>query len=106
MFIMSDLLELVQAHATFRFVISDETTTSPRLLIWIFNPNVSITYRKVDGPPMPSPLRQPISARTPSKSPRRASSPSLKVAASPAPSVQTIKAAKVLYKVLEDGLSR
>jgi hypothetical protein len=106
MFIMSDLLELVQAHATFRFVISDETTTSPRLLVWIFNPTVGITYRTVDGPPMPSPLRQPPFAQARRRPSTTSARHSHKSAADVRPIVKTIKAAKVLYKVLEDGLSR
>jgi hypothetical protein len=58
--LMSDLLELVQAHATFRFVISDQATSEARLLIWIFNPSIKLSYRRSTATPLPSPGRRLI----------------------------------------------
>lgn len=45
-FVVSDMLELSQAHASHRFVISDETTNEPRLALWLFNPSMRVSYRK------------------------------------------------------------
>ncbi|KAG1748303.1 HECT-like ubiquitin-conjugating enzyme-binding-domain-containing protein [Suillus paluster] len=43
-FIMQDMLEHVSAHATYRFVISDEEEERPRLLIWLFKPRIRVSY--------------------------------------------------------------
>lgn len=43
-FILEDMLELVRAHATYRFVILDEEEEKPRLLIWIFKPQIRLSY--------------------------------------------------------------
>ncbi|KAG2136653.1 HECT-like ubiquitin-conjugating enzyme-binding-domain-containing protein [Suillus clintonianus] len=43
-FIMQDMLEHVSAHATYRFVISDEEEERPRLLIWLFKPKIRVSY--------------------------------------------------------------
>ncbi|WVQ73743.1 hypothetical protein IAR50_003323 [Cryptococcus sp. DSM 104548] len=61
-FVVSDMLELAQAHASYRFIISDEETQSKRLFIWLFNSSTSISYSKGHQPsgsasPLSSPLR-------------------------------------------------
>ncbi|KAG9313478.1 HECT-like ubiquitin-conjugating enzyme-binding-domain-containing protein [Chiua virens] len=43
-FVLHDMLEHVQAHATYRFVLSDEEDEKPRLLIWLFKPRLRISY--------------------------------------------------------------
>ncbi|KIJ11155.1 hypothetical protein PAXINDRAFT_119016 [Paxillus involutus ATCC 200175] len=43
-FVLQDMLEHVQAHATYRFVLSDEEEERPRLLIWLFKPKIRISY--------------------------------------------------------------
>ncbi|KAG6333893.1 hypothetical protein ID866_5195 [Astraeus odoratus] len=43
-FIVRDMLEHVQAHATYRFVLSDEEEERPRLLVWLFKPSIRISY--------------------------------------------------------------
>jgi hypothetical protein len=43
-FVLHDMLEHVQAHATYRFVLSDEEDERPRLLIWLFKPRMRISY--------------------------------------------------------------
>jgi len=43
-FIVEDMIEFVHAHATYRFVISDEEDERPRLLIWLFKPSMRIAY--------------------------------------------------------------
>lgn len=43
-FIVRDMLEHVQAHATYRFVLSDEEEEKPRLLVWLFKPKIRISY--------------------------------------------------------------
>jgi len=43
-YIVADMAEFVQAHATYRFVIFDEEEDRPRLLIWLFKPSMGISY--------------------------------------------------------------
>ncbi|KAF8649175.1 hypothetical protein AX16_005973 [Volvariella volvacea WC 439] len=43
-FVVGDMTEFVQAHATYRFVMMDEEDERPRLLIWLFKPNMRIAY--------------------------------------------------------------
>ncbi|KAH8113817.1 HECT-like ubiquitin-conjugating enzyme-binding-domain-containing protein [Phellopilus nigrolimitatus] len=43
-FILEDMLEIVQAHATYRFVVLDEEDERPRLLIWLFKPHIRLAY--------------------------------------------------------------
>lgn len=43
-FILQDIDEFVQAHATYRFVLSDEEEEKPRILIWVFKPHMRISY--------------------------------------------------------------
>ncbi|KAI5118543.1 hypothetical protein M0805_008484 [Coniferiporia weirii] len=43
-FILEDMLELVRAHATYRFIILDEEEERPRLLIWLFKPHMRLAY--------------------------------------------------------------
>ncbi|TFK48970.1 hypothetical protein OE88DRAFT_1663265 [Heliocybe sulcata] len=44
-FIVEDMVELVQAHATYRFVVIDEENEWPRILIWLFKPSIRIAYK-------------------------------------------------------------
>ncbi|KAI6019965.1 HECT-like ubiquitin-conjugating enzyme-binding-domain-containing protein [Pisolithus orientalis] len=43
-FIVRDMIEHVQAHATYRFVLSDEEEEKPRILVWLFKPRIRISY--------------------------------------------------------------
>ncbi|TDL22743.1 hypothetical protein BD410DRAFT_788044 [Rickenella mellea] len=43
-FILEDMIELVQAHASHRFLLLDEEEEKPRLLIWLFKPNMLLSY--------------------------------------------------------------
>ncbi|KAI0346635.1 hypothetical protein BDW22DRAFT_1352794 [Trametopsis cervina] len=43
-FIVEDMNEHVHAHATYRFVIADEEQERPRLLVWLFKPNMRLAY--------------------------------------------------------------
>ncbi|KAK7681493.1 hypothetical protein QCA50_015585 [Cerrena zonata] len=43
-FIVEDMNEFVQAHATYRFVVVDEEDDRPRILIWLFKPNMRLSY--------------------------------------------------------------
>lgn len=40
------MLELSQAHASYRFLITDEATGAPRLALWLFNPSMHVAYRR------------------------------------------------------------
>ncbi|KAF8800567.1 hypothetical protein BYT27DRAFT_7199686 [Phlegmacium glaucopus] len=43
-FVVEDMIEFVQAHASYRFVIRDEEDEKPRILIWLFKPKMSLAY--------------------------------------------------------------
>ncbi|KDQ58353.1 hypothetical protein JAAARDRAFT_34152 [Jaapia argillacea MUCL 33604] len=43
-FIAEDMIELMQAHATYRFVLLDEEEERPRVLIWLFKPSIRLSY--------------------------------------------------------------
>jgi len=44
-FIVEDMAELARAHATYRFVIMDEEEERPRILMWLFKPNIRLSYK-------------------------------------------------------------
>ncbi|KAI9509320.1 HECT-like ubiquitin-conjugating enzyme-binding-domain-containing protein [Russula earlei] len=44
-FIVEDMVELARAHATYRFVILDEEEERPRILMWLFKPNMRLSYK-------------------------------------------------------------
>ncbi|WVW79954.1 hypothetical protein I302_101927 [Kwoniella bestiolae CBS 10118] len=107
LFIVSDMLELSQAHASHRFIVSDEETGERRVYIWLFNPSVKMSYaRPNESSPLPSPLRKSMTIDQ--KVSRRSS-----VASSigggggrqPArPSMvdsKILRASKIMYKVVE-----
>ncbi|KAJ4000162.1 HECT-like ubiquitin-conjugating enzyme-binding-domain-containing protein [Lentinula boryana] len=43
-FVIEDMVEFVHAHASYRFIISDEEDERPRILIWLFKPNLQLAY--------------------------------------------------------------
>ncbi|KAI0036116.1 HECT-like ubiquitin-conjugating enzyme-binding-domain-containing protein [Vararia minispora EC-137] len=43
-FVVEDMNELAMAHATYRFVVLDEEEERPRLLLWLFKPNLKLSY--------------------------------------------------------------
>jgi len=43
-FVVEDMTEFVQAHASYRFVICDEEQEKPRILIWLFKPRMRLAY--------------------------------------------------------------
>ncbi|KAF9457746.1 HECT-like ubiquitin-conjugating enzyme-binding-domain-containing protein [Collybia nuda] len=55
-FIIEDMIEFVQAHASYRFVILDEEDECPRILIWLFKPSLRLAYT------IPTPYAIPKSA--------------------------------------------
>jgi hypothetical protein len=126
-FVISDMLELAQAHASYRFVISDEETDEKKLAvsatacrvailrrvgvadhatqIWLFNPSVRISYRKAtsSSSPLPSPLRATFTDRRdslPSARSKRSSVNASVSLASGSMAARNIRAAKIFYKVL------
>lgn len=106
---MADLLELAQAHATYRFIISDEEENKPRLLIWIFNPSVKISYRTTSVA-SPSPLKHSASASSDTdrrSGSRRSSSASASSSKESAKVIsKTLRAAKIMYTQVDDQRSR
>ncbi|KAG8904851.1 hypothetical protein FRB99_001057 [Tulasnella sp. 403] len=53
-FVVADMLELQQAHATHRFIIKDEEESKPRILLWLFNPSVRLSYESPTRLSLPS----------------------------------------------------
>lgn len=111
-FVVADMLELAQAHATYRFVIVDEETNQRRLLVWLFNPSVGIAYRKATGSPLPSPLRTSFMDQRLNSNPvgltsgLNASTAVSDLTRSLLPPSKTLRAAKIMYKVItEDGVN-
>ncbi|KAK7044556.1 HECT-like ubiquitin-conjugating enzyme-binding-domain-containing protein [Favolaschia claudopus] len=43
-FIVEDMAEFVEAHASYRFIILDEEEERARILIWLFKPNMRLAY--------------------------------------------------------------
>ncbi|KAJ7461799.1 HECT-like ubiquitin-conjugating enzyme-binding-domain-containing protein [Mycena galericulata] len=43
-FIVEDMTEFVDAHASYRFIILDEEDERARILIWLFKPNMRLAY--------------------------------------------------------------
>jgi len=43
-FIVEDMMEYVQAHATYRFILHDDEEERPRILVWLFKPSMRIAY--------------------------------------------------------------
>ncbi|ORY25819.1 HECT-like ubiquitin-conjugating enzyme-binding-domain-containing protein [Naematelia encephala] len=93
-FVVSDMLELAQAHASYRFIIADEENSAKRLLIWLFTPSTRISYKKALSTPAPSP--RPSRRRSASKLQRQSSSTS----PTGSNSSKVLRVAKVLYKVI------
>ncbi|KAG7448532.1 uncharacterized protein BT62DRAFT_964947 [Guyanagaster necrorhizus] len=43
-FIVEDMKEFVQAHASYRFLVLDEEDERPRILMWLFKPSIQLAY--------------------------------------------------------------
>ncbi|KAF9038366.1 hypothetical protein BDZ89DRAFT_1061342 [Hymenopellis radicata] len=43
-FVIEDMTEFVQAHASYRFVVLDEEDERPRILMWLFKPSIPLAY--------------------------------------------------------------
>ncbi|KAJ7485564.1 HECT-like ubiquitin-conjugating enzyme-binding-domain-containing protein [Mycena latifolia] len=43
-FIVEDMSEFVEAHASYRFIILDEEDERARILVWLFKPNMRLAY--------------------------------------------------------------
>ncbi|KAF5389621.1 hypothetical protein D9757_004143 [Collybiopsis confluens] len=52
-FIVEDMIEFVQAHASYRFVISDDEDERPRILVWLFKPKLQLAYTVSKGYSIP-----------------------------------------------------
>ncbi|CAE6344156.1 unnamed protein product [Rhizoctonia solani] len=53
-FVAADMVDLAQAHASYRFVIQDEETETPRILIWLFKSAIQLSYAGATGSIIPS----------------------------------------------------
>ncbi|CAE6408046.1 unnamed protein product [Rhizoctonia solani] len=53
-FVAADMVDLAQAHASYRFVIQDEETEAPRILIWLFKSSIQLSYAGAAGSLIPA----------------------------------------------------
>ncbi|CAE6415948.1 unnamed protein product [Rhizoctonia solani] len=53
-FVAADMVNLAQAHASYRFVIQDEETEAPRILIWLFKSSIQLSYAGAAGSLIPA----------------------------------------------------
>jgi hypothetical protein len=103
-FIVSDMLELAQAHASYRFSIADESSGQIKLLIWLFNPSVRISYRRVMAYSPPSPARTEKRRSFASSKSRRSSSASIVGATGiQVMGPESKRTSKIMYKILNEG---
>ncbi|WWD08849.1 hypothetical protein V865_006963 [Kwoniella europaea PYCC6329] len=114
-FIISDMLELSQAHASHRFIISEEDTGDKKIYLWLFNPSVKMSYaRPSDSSPLPSPLRKSItiehnernrisrrSSIASSIGGKQPSQPSNHNGLGAGANQKVLRASKIMYKVVE-----
>ena len=85
------MLELAQAHATYRFIIVDEETSESRLAIWLFTPSLRVSFGRGDPTSTASsPLRPEFDSGT--------SNP---VDSAAEEASQAFRAAKIMYQVLD-----
>jgi len=92
----AEMLELGQAHACHRFVVEDQEEEKPRLLLWLFNPAVRLTFstssatNAILGEPLP--VADGVASGSRTRSP-----------ASTARQLgRTMNAVKVFYSLVED----
>ncbi|WWD16681.1 hypothetical protein CI109_101111 [Kwoniella shandongensis] len=97
-FVVSDMLELSQAHASYQFVVCDEETGEPQVDLWLFNPSMRISYSRPVTNSYASSPRLPLQAsnRRSNKS-RRTSTTGLIDKTSQESRV--LRGAKIMYKV-------
>nr|ODN85233.1 hypothetical protein L203_05186 [Cryptococcus depauperatus CBS 7841] len=113
-FIVSDILELAQAHASYRFIISDEETGHHRIYLWLFNSSLSISFHKPSVSfPLSSPLRATFAQTSIFSEKKSIKSKHSSVSSSVStnrsknreePKEKVIKAIKVMYKIANDGV--
>ncbi|KAG8958908.1 hypothetical protein FRC03_008712 [Tulasnella sp. 419] len=48
------MIEVQQAHAVHRFILKDEEDEKPRILIWLFNPSVKISFNSAKQYTLPT----------------------------------------------------
>lgn len=114
-FVVSDMLELSQAHAAYRFLIADEATGAPRLALWLFNPSMHVAYRRPAKATFSLTSAPPAPPRSSSERPGRLgmrlsgdrargmrSASSTRAGGEPA---RSMRAAKIMFKLL-DGADR
>ncbi|KAK8861412.1 hypothetical protein IAR55_002231 [Kwoniella newhampshirensis] len=109
-FVISDMLELAQAHASYRFVIAEDESGDARVYIWLFNPSIRLSYPKSKATPSSSPLRASFSIsdkgqdRRSSRSRRSSLASSVGMGVAPSHSLgesKVLRAAKVMYKIVD-----
>lgn len=112
------MLELSQAHASYRFIIADEASGAPRLALWLFNPSMHVAYRRPAKATFSLTSAPPARGRTSSERPGRLgmrssgdrprgmrSSSSTRAHASEHAPARSLRGAKIMFKLL-DGADR
>ncbi|ORX36313.1 HECT-like ubiquitin-conjugating enzyme-binding-domain-containing protein [Kockovaella imperatae] len=90
-YVVSDMLELAQAHATYRFNVLDEETGTHRLWLWLFTPSLRVAYRTCSSA-LPTPNVPTGSTR------KSASTDKSRESAG-------IRASKIMYQIPDDVTS-
>ncbi|KAG9097052.1 hypothetical protein FRC06_008011 [Ceratobasidium sp. 370] len=53
-YVAADMVDLAQAHASYRFVVQDEENGITRILIWLFKPSIQLSYAGATGSVIPA----------------------------------------------------
>ncbi|KAG9122785.1 hypothetical protein FRC07_000684 [Ceratobasidium sp. 392] len=51
---LKDMVDLAQAHASYRFIVQDEESGVTRILIWLFKPSIQLSYAGAAGSVIPA----------------------------------------------------
>ncbi|KAL8292696.1 hypothetical protein RQP46_001308 [Phenoliferia psychrophenolica] len=107
----AQLLEIAQAHACHRFVIEDAKDSKPRLLLWLFNPAVRVSFSSAHPSTALLQDQSSSSSSSPSSSPtpqtKRSSMAALLASGDdddgPFPLGRAMNAVKVFYLVVDSN---
>ncbi|KAG9101781.1 hypothetical protein FS749_003470 [Ceratobasidium sp. UAMH 11750] len=53
-YVAADMVDLAQAHASYRFVVQDEENGITRILVWLFKPSIQLSYAGATGSVIPA----------------------------------------------------
>ncbi|KAG8711412.1 hypothetical protein FRC09_020628 [Ceratobasidium sp. 395] len=53
-YVAADMVDLAQAHASYRFIVQDEESGAARILLWLFKPSIQLSYAGAAGSVIPA----------------------------------------------------